>query len=65
MMALGDWVPWKCCLNATRAPYYQWFQAGAVSAAFNEIDRHVLDGFETMPAFAFDSGDGSTCYTYG
>ncbi|KAL3892658.1 MAG: hypothetical protein SGPRY_014914, partial [Prymnesium sp.] len=38
------WSPWEVAFSQQKAPYYEWFVGGLTSAAFNEVDRHVLEG---------------------
>lgn len=50
----GSWWPWTAALDATGFPYHDWFVGAACSAAFNEVDRHVLAGHgESMAALAY------------
>ena len=46
-----EWCPWDIALEERRAPYYEWFVGGRTSAAFNEMDRHVLAGHGDEDAF--------------
>ena len=39
---------WSEVLDASEAPYYQWFKDGLTNACYNEVDRHVAN---TNPAF--------------
>lgn len=39
-----EWVPWEMALETRRAPFFEWFVGAHTSAAFNEVDRHVLSG---------------------
>ena len=36
------WRPWSAECDASEAPYVRWFINALTSAAFNELDRHVL-----------------------
>ncbi|NJK90031.1 MAG: AMP-binding protein, partial [Myxococcales bacterium] len=46
--------PWSCAFDDRDAPYYRWFVGGLTNACFNEIDRHVLAGKGSKPAFIFE-----------
>lgn len=46
--------PWKIAFDDSRAPFYQWFKGGLTNACFNEIDRHVANGFGDEIAFHFE-----------
>ena len=53
-----EWSPWQTC-DTTHAPYVRWFHGGLTNAAFNEIDRHVLQAGNSK-AFISDAGDGTS-----
>ena len=53
------WLPWVACIDAVDVPYVRWFVGGLTNAAFNEIDRHVLDEHGTATAFIADSGNST------
>ena len=36
------WQPWTAVSDASEAPYVRWFCDALTNAAFNELDRHVL-----------------------
>ena len=36
------WQPWTAVSDASEEPYVRWFCGALTNAAFNEIDRHVL-----------------------
>jgi len=40
----GDWTPWSQILDDSDAPFYRWYTDALTNAAFNEVDRHVLEG---------------------
>ena len=40
----SSWEPWKADFDDSKKPYYQWFVGGLTNGAFNEVDRHVLEG---------------------
>ena len=45
LLTESPWTPWKSMLDQSDAPYQRWYSGAATNAAFNEIDRHVMDGF--------------------
>jgi acrylyl-CoA reductase (NADPH)/3-hydroxypropionyl-CoA dehydratase/3-hydroxypropionyl-CoA synthetase len=47
-------TPWKVAFDDSRAPFYQWFKGGLTNACFNEIDRHVINGYGDEIAFHFE-----------
>ncbi len=51
-----DWVEKpKTALNASRAPFYEWFTDGMVNTCWNAVDRHVLAGRGDQLAILHDS----------
>ncbi|MEM6709174.1 MAG: acetyl-coenzyme A synthetase N-terminal domain-containing protein, partial [Pseudomonadota bacterium] len=48
------WMPWSTALDVSDAPYFRWFDGGLTNACFNEVDRHVLAGRGSTPAFIFE-----------
>ncbi len=51
-----DWVtPPSQALNATRAPFYEWFTDATVNTCWNAVDRHVLAGRGEQAAIIHDS----------
>ncbi|MES2667329.1 MAG: propionyl-CoA synthetase [Pseudomonadota bacterium] len=51
-----DWVtPPTHALNATRAPFYEWFTDATVNTCYNAVDRHVLAGRGAQAAIIHDS----------
>ena len=36
------WQPWSTVCDDSEAPYVRWFCSALTNAAFNELDRHVL-----------------------
>jgi thioesterase domain-containing protein len=50
----SPWTPWKALLDQSDAPYQRWYSGAATNAAFNEIDRHVMDGFGPAAAIIED-----------
>jgi len=50
----NDFSPWEKGLDEQKAPYYRWFQGAYTNACFNEVDRHVLEGFGHEIAFFYE-----------
>jgi len=51
-----SWRPWKYALDSSHFPYHDWFVGAATSAAFNEVDRHVLEGHgDSVAALAYSA----------
>jgi propionyl-CoA synthetase len=46
---------WNRVLDASRAPFYRWFEGGALNACYNAVDRHVERGRGEQPALIWDS----------
>lgn len=46
-------APWSATKDATEAPFVRWYVDGRTSAAFNEVDRHVLTAQDDCRAPAF------------
>lgn len=44
VVSCGAWTPWERVLDDSDAPFYRWFPEAQTNAAFNEVDRHVLEG---------------------
>ena len=36
------WRPWSAVANDSEAPFVRWYIDALTSAAFNELDRHIL-----------------------
>ena len=53
-LTLNNWTPWHTALDDSEAPFYHWFKGALTNAAFNEVDRHVLDGHGSEPAFWYE-----------
>ena len=60
-----DFEPWDRAFNDDDPPNWRWFEGGLTSAAFNEVDRHVLAGHGEEAALIFEgdrwnmaAGDG-------
>ena len=47
----ATWCPWRVALDDGKAPWFEWFGGAKTSAAFNEVDRHVLTGHGDEAAF--------------
>ena len=54
-----DWTPWAACVDETDAPFVRWFAGGRTNAAFNELDRHVLDAAGGATAFVSQPADAA------
>ena len=54
LLTESPWTPWKSMLDQSDAPYQRWYSGAATNAAFNEIDRHVMDGFGPAAAIIED-----------
>ena len=50
-----DWQPWSVCCDEADAPVVRWFHGGLMNAAFNEVDRHVLQQPADATSFVCDS----------
>ncbi len=46
--------PWSRVLDDSRAPYLRWFVGAHTNAAFNELDRHILQGRGSKTALIFE-----------
>jgi acrylyl-CoA reductase (NADPH)/3-hydroxypropionyl-CoA dehydratase/3-hydroxypropionyl-CoA synthetase len=46
--------PWERAFNADDPPNWRWFEGGLTNTAFNEVDRHVLDGHGAEAALIFE-----------
>jgi len=52
-------------LDATNAPFYQWFADGKLNASYNSLDRHIEAGLGDKTALIFEADDGQvTRVTY-
>ena len=49
-----SWRPWTWAFDDTEAPFYRWFDGAETNAAFNELDRHLLEGRGSKAAFQFE-----------
>lgn len=50
----ADHQPWARTFNDDNPPHYRWFEGGLTNACFNEVDRHVLNGFGDEIAYYFE-----------
>ena len=50
----ADFEPWDRAFNGDDPPNWRWFEGGLTSAAFNEVDRHVLAGDGEEAALIFE-----------
>lgn len=50
----ADFEPWDRAFNDDDPPNWRWFEGGLTSTAFNECDRHVLDGHGEEAALIFE-----------
>ncbi|MEO1169806.1 MAG: AMP-binding protein [Pseudomonadota bacterium] len=50
----ADFEPWDRAFNDDDPPNWRWFEGGLTSAAFNEVDRHVLAGHGDEAALIFE-----------
>ena len=57
--------PWRRAFNADNPPFYHWFEGGLTNACFNEVDRHVLMGYEDEIAFYFEGDRWDSSRNYG
>ena len=48
------WTPWQLAFDESEAPFYRWFCGAKTNAAFNEVDRHVLNGYGKEIAFDYE-----------
>ena len=55
------WAPWQRCCDDSELPFVRWFLGGQTNAAFNEVDRHVLQARGEATAFLSDAGEGIPC----
>lgn len=53
-VGLESWTPWQQALDESDAPFFRWFVGAQTNAAFNEVDRHVLDGHGAEIAFFYE-----------
>ena len=46
---------WDCVLDASDAPFYQWFSGGEINTCYNALDRHCENGRGDQAALIYDS----------
>ncbi|MGB0764655.1 MAG: acetyl-coenzyme A synthetase N-terminal domain-containing protein, partial [Luminiphilus sp.] len=46
--------PWSTVLDDSMSPYLRWFVGAETNAAFNELDRHILQGRGERTALIFE-----------
>src|SRR5579864_7531419 len=60
-----DWDKrWDTVLDASRPPFYRWFQGGRLNTCFNALDRHVDGGRAQQTALIYDSPVTGTVRTF-
>ena len=56
--------PWSSVLDATRPPFYRWFDGGVLNTCHNALDYHVANGRADQPALIYDSPVTNTIRQY-
>jgi len=46
---------WDRVLDASQAPFHQWFRGGRVNSCYNALDVHLEEGRGDQPALIYDS----------
>ena len=46
---------WEQVLDASNAPFYEWFQGGELNTCYNALDRHCENGRGDQAALIYDS----------
>lgn len=46
---------WNRVLNASKGPFFQWFQGGMLNTCYNALDVHVKNGRAQQAALIYDS----------
>ena len=59
MITAPGWQPWSAVSDASEEPYVRWFCEALTNAAFNELDRHVLQ-VSALAATAASSASASS-----
>jgi propionyl-CoA synthetase len=60
-----DWTKrWRCVLDASRAPFYRWFDGAELNTCYNAVDRHVAAGRGSQTALIYDSPATGTIARY-
>ena len=52
-------TPFKTVLDASKAPFYRWFDDGTLNASYNCLDRQVEAGLGAKTAIIFEADDGA------
>jgi propionyl-CoA synthetase len=47
--------PWERVLDASDAPFYEWFRGGEINTCYNALDRHCENGRGGQAALIYDS----------
>jgi propionyl-CoA synthetase len=55
---------WDRVLDASRPPFYRWFDGGMVNTCYDALDRYVEQGRGNQPALIYDSPVTRTIKTY-
>jgi len=51
-----EWAkPWDVVLDASDAPFYEWFRGGEINTCYNALDRHCENGRAEQAALIYDS----------
>ncbi len=51
-----DWsTGWEQVLDASNAPFYEWFSGGEINTCYNALDRHCENGRGGQAALIYDS----------
>ncbi len=53
--AVHWFTPFRKVLDASRAPFYRWFEGGTLNTCYNAIDHHVAGGRADQLAVIYDS----------
>ena len=58
-------TPFKNVLDASKPPFFRWFDDGTLNASYNCLDRNVEAGLGDKTAIIFEADDGTvTNVTY-
>jgi acetyl-CoA synthetase len=52
-------TPFKTVLDATKPPFFRWFDDGTLNASYNCLDRQVAAGLGDKTAIIFEADDGA------
>jgi acetyl-CoA synthetase len=52
-------TPFRNVLDASKAPFFRWFDDGTLNASYNCLDRHVEAGLGDKTAIIFEADDGT------